>query len=241
MTAEPEKPAPVPRHSVPRPLSRAGSAFGEALLRILPEPVRRRLQTEAGKRFMRFVPVAIAALLSSQITLAVLVWMDVTAGKAALCASIVGALVSYLLSRWAWERKGRPDLLRETVPFWAVSLAVWGVLSLTSHYAGAFAKHEHLHHLARVGVVNGAYLAANCITFVTRFLIFHYFLFANRRRPALVTEVAPAAPGAANGGAANGGAVTMGAAGAGGADAGPDGAPQMALATDSTAQPKPKA
>lgn len=220
MTAEPDKPAPAHRSSAPGPVRRAASASGEAVLRILPESIRQRLQTEAGKRFMRFVPVAIAALLSSQITLAVLVWMDMTAGKAALCASIVGALVSYLLSRWAWERKGRPDLLRETVPFWVVSLAVWGVLSLTSHYAGAFAKQEHLHHLARVAVVNGAYLAANCITFVTRFLIFHYFLFADRRRPAVAAELA-AAPGAAN--------------------AGGDESPQMALATDLTAQPKPKA
>ncbi|HXW47786.1 MAG TPA: hypothetical protein VEL03_23510 [Streptosporangiaceae bacterium] len=225
MTAEPEKPAPVPRHSVPGPVRRAASAFGEAVLRILPESIRRRAETEAGKRFMRFVPVAIAALLSSQITLAVLVWMDVTAGKAALCASIVGALVSYLLSRWAWERKGRPDLLRETVPFWIVSLAVWGVLSLTSHYAGAFAKQEHLHHLARVAVVNGAYLAANCITFVTRFLIFHYFLFANRRQPAVVAELAPASGGS----------------GAAGVAAAPDDAPQMALAADSASQPKPEA
>ena len=136
-------------------------------------------------RFGRFVPVAIAALASSQITLAILVGpVQMTAGKAALIASVVGALVSYLLSRWAWERKGRPDLLRETVPFWLVSFAVWGVLSLTSHYAGAFAKHEHMHHLEKIAVVNGAYLLANCVTFVSRFLIFHYVLFADRRKRA---------------------------------------------------------
>jgi putative flippase GtrA len=221
MTAEPETPAPAPRHSVPTPVRRAGSAVGAAAFRILPRSVRRRLQTEAGKRFMRFVPVAIAALISSQITLAVLVWLDMTAGKAALCASIVGALVSYLLSRWAWERKGRPDLLRETVPFWVISLAVWGILSLTSHYAGAFAKQEHLHHLARVAVVNGAYLAANCVTFVSRFLIFHYFLFANKRQPAVLDELAAAAPAATP-------------------SAGDD-APQLALATEATPERKPKA
>ena len=221
MTAEPETPAPAPRHSLPDPVRRAASAVGVAIVRSLPQSVQVRLRTEAGKRFMRFVPVAVAALLSSQITLAVLIWFDMTAGKAALCASIVGALVSYLLSRWAWERKGRPDLLRETVPFWIVSLAVWGVLSLTSHYAGAFAKQEHLHHLARVAVVNGAYLAANCITFVTRFLIFHYFLFADRRKPVVLDELAAAAPSAT--------------------PPGGDDAPQMALATDATPQPKPKA
>lgn len=189
MTAEPEKPAPARRHARP---GNSASRIGETVLRLLPGPIRRRLQTEAGNRFSRFVPVAIAALASSQITLAILVGpLQMTAGKAALIASVVGALVSYLLSRWAWERKGRPDLLRETVPFWLVSFVVWGVLSLTSHYAGAFAKHEHMHHLEKIAVVNGAYLAANCVTFVSRFLIFHYVLFADKRRRALeVTQAA---------------------------------------------------
>jgi putative flippase GtrA len=192
MTAEPEKPAPAVPHAASGPLSRAGTA----VLRVLPASLRRKLETEAGKRFSRFVPVAIAALASSQITLAILAGpVNMTAGKAALIASIVGALVSYLLSRWAWESRGKPDLLRETVPFWLVSFAVWGVLSLTSHYAGAFAKHEHMHHLEKIAVVNGAYLAANCVTFVCRFLIFHYVLFANRRKTpdAVVTEMAASA------------------------------------------------
>jgi putative flippase GtrA len=193
--------------------------IGATVLRLLPGPIRKRLQTDAGMRFGRFVPVAIAALASSQITLAILVGpVQMTAGKAALIASVVGALVSYLLSRWAWERKGRPDLLRETVPFWLISFAVWGVLSLTSHYAGAFAKHEHMHHLEKIAVVNGAYLLANCVTFVSRFLIFHYVLFADRRKRA------PAGPEMAS------------------AEMVPpaDDAPQMALAAETNRQrPKP--
>jgi putative flippase GtrA len=213
MTADPEKPAPAARHPLPAWAARVGSWMAATVLRLLPGPISRRLQTTAGKRFSRFVPVAIAALASSQITLAILVGpLVMTAGKAALIASVVGAMVSYLLSRWAWERKGRPDLLRETVPFWLVSFTVWGVLSLTSHYAGAFAKHEHMHHLQKIAIVNGAYLAANCVTFVSRFLIFHYILFADRRKHA--TSVAEAAPA--------------------------DDAPEMALAAETARrQPKP--
>lgn len=223
MTAEPEKPAPAARHSFHGPVSRAAAWVGGTVLRLLPGPIRRRLETTAGKRFSRFVPVALAALASSQITLAILVTADMTAGKAALCASVVGALVSYLLSRWAWDRKGKPDLLRETVPFWLVSFAVWGVLSLTSHYAGAFAKHEHLHHLGKVAVVNGAYLAANCVTFVARFLIFHYVLFSSRRQaPAEVTGIAEAT------------AVV------GPEDKPEASAPELAMAAEANTRPQPK-
>jgi putative flippase GtrA len=190
MTAEPEKPAKSARHAAKDPVARNASAMIEAFIKILPKPIRQRLETEPGKRFSRFLPVAIAALASSQISLAILtgpITMD--AGKAALLASIIGAAVSYLLSRWAWERKGRPDLLRETVPFWLVSFAVWGILSLTTHYAGHWANEHHLHHIQRHLVVQGTYLFANCFTFVTRFLIFHYLLF--RRRGTGAEEALP--------------------------------------------------
>ena len=35
-------------------------------------------------------------------------------------------------------------------------------------------------HWERVLIVDGAYLVANCVTFLTRFAIFHYLLFADR-------------------------------------------------------------
>jgi putative flippase GtrA len=198
MTAEPEKPAGPARHAVTSPVRKAVDSTTRMIMGLLPAPIRRRLATEAGKRFSRFIPVAIAAVLSSQVTLAVLTGVNMTAGKAALCASIVGAAVSYLLSRWAWERKGRPDLLRETVPFWLLSFAVWGILSLVTHYAGSYALQHHLHHLQKHLVVQGTYLAANCVTFVLRFLIIHYVLFTNRRpavaRAGLATGGTPVAP-----------------------------------------------
>ena len=93
---------------------------------------------------------------------------------------MVGATVSYILSRWAWERKGRPHVLKETLPFWAVSVGAWIVLGLASHYASVWAISAGLGHWQRVAVVNTAYLLANCVTFVTRFAIIHYVLFADR-------------------------------------------------------------
>lgn len=193
MTAEPEKPARRDDRAENNPIWRSASAAIDALIRVMPGPVRRRLQTEAGTRFTRFLPVALASLLTSQIMLAILTGFNMTAGKAALAASVVGAGVSYVLSRWAWERKGRPDLLRETVPFWLVSFAVWGILALVTHYAGSYAKQHDLHHLEKHLVIQGTYLAANCITFVTRFLIFHYVLFKNRE-PVVGPELKPAEP-----------------------------------------------
>ena len=152
-----------------------------ALLRLLPAPVRRKLRGETGRRFVRFVLVAFAAVVSSQ--LALVIFLDaahIGAGTSGVLAAIVGAAVSYVLSRWAWERKGKPHVLKEVLPFWIVSVAAWIVLGLATklgvHFAGSQPRGGLDWHL----VVNGTYLAANVLTFLARFVIFHYVLFADR-------------------------------------------------------------
>jgi putative flippase GtrA len=168
----------------------ASTKISNTAWRLAPGPLRRKLETEAGKRFLRFVPVAVAAVASSQIALAVLVGLvRMTAGTAAFIASAIGALVSYILTRWAWESKGRPDLLRETLPFWVIAVAAWIFLSFCSHEASVWSRHMGHSHWERTAVVMGAYLIANCITFVIRFLIFHYVLFASRGDKAKAVQV----------------------------------------------------
>jgi putative flippase GtrA len=138
-------------------------------------------RTTVGKRFSRFVLVAVAALAASQLMLTLLIGVvGVSPGISGTISAVAGALVSYILSRWAWERKGRPDLLRETLPFWLVSVGAWIVLGLASHYASVWANAMNLEHWERVVFIDIAYFVANCLTFVTRFLIFHYVLFADR-------------------------------------------------------------
>jgi putative flippase GtrA len=162
-------------------MASASSRLVTATVRRLPAPVRRKLEGETGKRFLRFVLVAAAAVISSQIAL--ILFLDVahlTAGISGVLAGMVGAAVSYVLSRWAWERKGRPDLLRETLPFWIVAIAAWIVLGLATklgvHWAAGMPKHGLKWHL----VVNGTYFGANVLTFLARFVVFHYVLFADR-------------------------------------------------------------
>lgn len=161
----------------------ASSRLPAALLRLLPAPVRRKLHGETGKRFARFVLVALAAVVASQVAL--IVFLDgghMTAGISGGLAAVVGAAVSYVLSRWAWERKGRPHVLKETLPFWIVSVAAWIVLGLATKLGVHWADSLSLPHgsLKWHLVVNGTYLAANILTFFARFLIFHYVLFAER-------------------------------------------------------------
>jgi putative flippase GtrA len=143
--------------------------------------VKNRLQTTVGKRFSRFLLVAAGAVVASQLTLTICLGpVGLTAGKSAVAAWLAGAVVSYVLSRWAWERKGRPSLLKETLPFGVVAIGSAVVLTLTAKWAHEQALDMGLNRVQQVMFVDAAYFLMNCVTFVTRFLIFHYVLFRDR-------------------------------------------------------------
>jgi putative flippase GtrA len=167
--------------------------------------IERRLHTSVGKRFSRFILVAAGAVIASQATLAICLGpVGWTAGRSALTAWLVGAAVSYVLSRWAWERKGRPNLLKETLPFWIVAVGTAIVLTATTKWANQRAVAMGLPDTERVMFAAAAYFLANCVTFLTRFLIFHYILFRDRgaKVSELVSELpASELPGAMSGSA----------------------------------------
>ena len=163
--------------------------------------VRNRFRTTVGKRFSRFMVAAVAAVIASQTTLAVCLGVaGWTAGKSALTAWLAGAGTSYLVSRWAWERRGRPHLLKETIPFWIVAVGAAIVLTTTTKFANQRGIALGLSHTQKLIFVGSAYFAANCATFVTRFVIFHYVLFKDRQARQAVppatagSAVSPGAP-----------------------------------------------
>lgn len=133
-----------------------------------------------GRRFTRFAFGSVLALAASEVTLELCLVAHVWPTVAGAAGWFAGALVSYVLSRWAWERRGRPHLIKETLPFWLVSAGTVIVLSAATSLAQHLALWWGLHQLERLAFVGAAYLAANAVTFLTRFLIFHYFLFADR-------------------------------------------------------------
>jgi putative flippase GtrA len=155
-------------------------------------PLWQRLSTKVGVRFTRFAGVAILALATSEIVLALCDGVaHMTSTPAALVANFAGAVVSYVLSRWAWERKGKPDVLRETVPFYVITAIVWVILTLATKLGYHIASWMHLHGLKHVLLVGFVYLVANFFTFLARFVIFHYVLFADRATAARAAATGP--------------------------------------------------
>jgi putative flippase GtrA len=155
-------------------------------------PLWSRLRTKVGVRFTRFAGVAIASLATSEIALTLCNGVfHLSATPAAIIAWFAGAVVSYVLSRWAWERKGKPDVLRETVPFWVISAMVIVILTLATKFAYHAAAWMGLHGIKHVLFVDFIYLVANLCTFLLRFVLFHYVLFADRTTAARVAATGP--------------------------------------------------
>jgi putative flippase GtrA len=152
----------------------ASGRIGAALIR--------KARTNVGVRFTRFTLVAVASVIASQVALSIFIGpANMTAGISGGLAAITGAAVSYVLSRWAWERKGRPQLLKETLPFWLVSVGAWVILGLAAKLGVALAEAIGADGIKRVLITDSVYFAANCLTFLGRFVIFHYVLFAGGR------------------------------------------------------------
>src|SRR5215470_19727346 len=103
----------------------------------LSDTLVQKARSKLGIRFGRFTVAAIAAFTTTEVVLTICAGpLDLTATWASIISWFSGALVSYVLSRWAWKRKGRPSLLKETLPFWLVSVVAAIVLSKATHFAG---------------------------------------------------------------------------------------------------------
>jgi putative flippase GtrA len=143
------------------------------------DTLTRKVRGKLGVRFGRFAAAALAAFATTEIVFTICAGpLGLSATWATLVAWFSGALVSYILSRWAWKRKGRPSLLKETLPFWVVSAMVVAILTLANKFGYHSAGWMRLTGAERVLYLDAVYGVANLGTFVLRFLFFHYVLFA---------------------------------------------------------------
>src|ERR1700744_3108333 len=100
------------------------------------DTLTRKARSTLGLRFGRFAVAAISAFATTEVVLTICAGpLNLSATWSSLIAWFSGALVSYVLSGWAWTRKARPSVLRETVPFLIVSGMVVAILWVATKFA----------------------------------------------------------------------------------------------------------
>ncbi len=85
---------------------------------------------------------------------------------------LAGAVPNFWLNRsWAWQRKGRPSLRREVVPYAAIIVTTLVLATLLTHAADTWLQHEGVSHSTRVTVVAAVFLGTYVVVFGLRFVL----------------------------------------------------------------------
>lgn len=135
-------------------------------------------------RFSRYTGSSVIALGIAQLTmLLVYVFSNVPAGRAGLIAFVAGAIPKYILNHtWAWGRRRVPRLGREVLPYAAIVAASALLTALMTGSAGRYIPQLVASEPVRVALVQVAFLFANALMFVVKFVLFDHLVFSDRSR-----------------------------------------------------------
>lgn len=154
------------------------------------ERVRRLIawaQSHEGRKLIRFTSVSVISTVVSQALILIFYgvtgWMGVV--EATVVANCLATFPAYNLNRrWTWGKSGRSHLMKEVVPFWAMSiLGIAGsffmsllakhIVNGTYFYPVLNGHHVHHHHLIATLIVMAANFLAFAIFWVLKLLVFN--------------------------------------------------------------------
>ncbi len=140
----------------------------------------------ASTHAVKITRYAIASMIALMTSIMVFALMYVSGAGTTACsvgAFVAGAIPNWILNRrWAWQVRGRVEILREIVAYLAVSMSVLVASSATTGWT----KHE-VHgltqpHGLRVLLVTGSYVLVQAVLFVVKFMVYEHWVFAGRSR-----------------------------------------------------------
>jgi putative flippase GtrA len=85
---------------------------------------------------------------------------------------LAGAVPNFWLNRnWAWQRKGRPSLRQEVLPYAAIIVVTLVLATLTTSAVDRWLHHEGTAASVRVVLVAGVFLGVYVVVFALRFVL----------------------------------------------------------------------
>jgi putative flippase GtrA len=133
-------------------------------------------KTHEGRKLIRFTSVSVISTIVSQGLIFILYgitrWMGVV--EATVVANTLATIPAYNLNRrWTWGKHGRSHVMKEVVPFWAMSaLGIAG-----SFFMSLLARHvvrtHHFPHAVNTLIVMVASLLAFAIFWVLKLMLFN--------------------------------------------------------------------
>jgi putative flippase GtrA len=85
---------------------------------------------------------------------------------------LAGAVPNFWLNRnWAWERKGRPSLRDEVLPYVAIIVATLVLATVLTHATDVWLHHQGVSASLRVTIVAAVFLGTYVVVFALRFVL----------------------------------------------------------------------
>lgn len=162
------------------------------------DPDNRPGQPKFFARLVRALMSSGLATGMSQVTLIVLLTMDVNPTVASAAAFVAGAIPNYFVARrWAWNRKGKPDFKRELLPYLSV-IALGGLASMTlTTVAGWITEPLRIEGFVRIIVLDVAFLSSYALVFLIKFLLLDRFVYSGSNMEKITERAAKAQVSAA--------------------------------------------
>ena len=125
-------------------------------------------------RILRYGAGSVVATVTSNLTFLVVYGvLHGSATWASVLGWLAGAIPNYWLNRsWTWQRRGRPDMRRELLPYVAIILGTLLLAILTTNAVDALLANTDLSHAARTVLVTATFFGVYLVVFVVRFVLF---------------------------------------------------------------------
>lgn len=141
------------------------------------------VRTPLGRKVSRYTAGSVIATAIGQGAFFVLFALGVSGSVAALVGYLAGFVPNYLLNRlWAWQRRDRPSLRREVLPYVAVIVVSAAASAWLTGLAERVVASFGVSRPVEVGLVTVAFWGITIALFVVKFLVFDRYLFGDRRR-----------------------------------------------------------
>jgi putative flippase GtrA len=124
-------------------------------------------------KLLRYLTGSVVATVCSEVVFVLLYGaLGVGTTWSSLLSWVAGAIPNFWLNRsWAWQRKGRPDLRREVLPYVSIILATLVLATILTHLTDVWLHHEGVSSSVRVTVVAIVYLGTYVVVFALRFVM----------------------------------------------------------------------
>jgi putative flippase GtrA len=124
-------------------------------------------------KVLRYAGGSVIATVCSEVTFVVLYGLlDVDTTWSSILSWLAGAVPNFWLNRnWAWQRRGRPSLRRELLPYVVIILTTLVLATVLTHLADVWLHDAGVGSSLRVALVAAVFLGTYVVVFVLRFFL----------------------------------------------------------------------